>query len=84
MYNISNIPQTVVIAKNNAVNVAMSGTSGTKWLLGVVIVRILERYSVRRNRMDRPSHLICHLISCPVFPAALSVSFSSLLTYHVV
>jgi hypothetical protein len=23
--------------------------------------------------MGRPNHLICHLISCPVFPAAFSI-----------
>jgi hypothetical protein len=27
--------------------------------------------------MDRTNHVICHLISCHVFPATISVSFSS-------
>jgi hypothetical protein len=34
------------------------------------------------NLMDMPSHLICHLISCPVFPAALPIVASSLLMQH--
>ena len=31
-----------------------------------------------------PNHLICHLVSCPVFHAALRVKFSSLFVLHCV
>jgi len=32
-------------------------------------------HSVQSNLIDRPNHLICHLITCPVFLATLSLRF---------
>jgi len=32
-------------------------------------------FSIFSNLIDRPSHWICHLISCPVFPTALFFHF---------
>jgi len=37
--------------------------------------------SVPSNLMDRPNSFICHIISCPVFPAELFAPFTSLLCY---
>jgi hypothetical protein len=34
--------------------------------------------SVSANLMDNPKHWIFYMISCPVFPATLSIHFSSL------
>jgi hypothetical protein len=67
--------------KGTTVRFAISGTSGTNGLLDIIIFHRLERYS---NLMDRPSHLICCLMSCPMFRAALSIPFPSLLTQHCV
>jgi hypothetical protein len=63
---------------HNTVKSAISSTSGTKRLLKITIFQniILSTYlSVPSNLMDRPNHLTCHLISCPVFHAALSSHF---------
>jgi hypothetical protein len=43
-----------------------------KCLLCIIIVRRSERYtlcSVPSNLTDRPNHLICHLMSCPILYA---------------
>jgi hypothetical protein len=37
--------------------------------------------SVPSNLMDRPNIFICHIMSCPIFPAELFAPFSSLLYY---
>ena len=34
------------------------------------------------NIMDRPNYLICHFLSCAVFPAELHNLFSSLYMEH--
>jgi len=35
--------------------------------------------SAQNNLMDRPNHLICHLLSCRILPTTLSVPFLSIL-----
>jgi hypothetical protein len=55
----------------------ISGTSGTKNVCQISQFSgcqniILKMYvSVHINLMDRPYHVTCHFISCPVFHAAL-------------
>jgi len=37
---------------------------------------------VTGNLMDRTRHLTCHLITCPIFSAALFYSILSIITEH--
>lgn len=62
--------------------IVMSCTSGTKRYLDIVILHTLKhaKLSAPSNLMERPNHIISHLVCCPVFPAALSAPLSSLLT----
>jgi len=60
----------------------VSGTSGIIWMLDILIFYncIPNMYlAVHSNLMDRPNHLIGHLILCSVITVTLSSSFSSLL-----
>jgi hypothetical protein len=66
--NLDNFPYISIL---NYIKVVISGTSRTR----------VARYNFLDIRMlhlthNRPTNLICHLISCPVFPAALSIPFS--------
>jgi hypothetical protein len=56
--------------------------SGNRGLPDIVIVLILGLYilCLLANLIEGPNHLICHLISYPLFSAALSALFTSLLT----
>ena len=56
--------------------------SGTKRLPDIVILQALylcEPWCTLQP-LDRPNHLTCRLIACPVFLIALSVQFSSSFT----
>ena len=65
-----------------------SGTSRTNGLLDIIFFRTLKVISkthlrVANNLMNRPNHLICHLISSPVFPAALLHSLFHLYLHNI-
>jgi len=64
-----------------AVTVVISSTSRTKGYqtsLFSVYQNITPNVyaSVPSNTIDRPMQLVCHFISCPIFPTALSTPFS--------
>ena len=57
---------------------SMSRTKGYQTSLFSVYQNIAPKVyvSVPSNTIDRPIQLICHLIPCLIFPAALSTPFS--------
>jgi hypothetical protein len=64
----------------NTIKSVISGTSGTEGFTDIAIFHILniirDMYlSVPSYLMDRPNHVTCHLISCPVYHAALPSPF---------
>jgi hypothetical protein len=71
----------ILTGKNQStVKSAVCGTSGTKGLADIATSRISEycapyvSWSTYQPH-GQSNHFICHLISCPVFHAALSTSF---------